>query len=435
MTKDLDLKNIQKIAKIGSDKTDLARRTVTANGIYSSAEDRAMSRKIPQTWNVEIETGGIVTDQQHSGRCWLFASLNLLRHNVERDFKMKDFELSETYNYFFDKLEKANAFLEFVWKYRDEPISSRKNEYFTKPQDDGAYFSTAAKLIDKYGVVPKTVMPESKNTSNSGSLNIILTRILRRGGIKIREISDREKMEIAKSRILADVYRVLSIALGEPPRKFDWSYRDDKKRIHKFSGSPLDFAKKFGLENVAQKYVTLRDVPTLDYGKIYRTKDLWMTAGDCDYEPWLNVELAKIKPLILQQLRDKESVVIYIVSERDATAAHQGVMDLQSYNFANLFDVNFEISRRNRKRSHEDMEDHAVLVVGADAPHGVARWYKVENSWGDKLGNKGFWAMSSAWADEYMTCAVIRRDLLPDEIAKTLEQKPIEIDPWDDYGE
>jgi bleomycin hydrolase len=256
---------------------------------------------------------------------------------------------------------------------------------------------------------------------------------LRRGGIKIREISDLDKMRTEKSKILADVYRVLSITLGEPPQKFNWSYRDNKKRIHKFSGSPLDFAKQFDIANVSQKYVMLRDTPTLDYGKIYCDRDDDVLVGDRG--PWLNIEFAKFRPLILNQLRKKEGVVVYIVSGRDITSTNQGVMDPQAYDFANLFGVNFDISRENRKRSHENTEDHAVLIIGADAPHGVARWYKIENSWGDKIGDKGFWAMSSAWADEYMSGAVIRRDLLPDEIANAINQKPIALDPWGEYGE
>lgn len=430
--KDLDLEKVQHLAATGSQKTDLARRTVTANGIFFSSEDRAFSRYVPQTWNVEIETSS-VTDQKNSGRCWLFASLNLLRHRVEKDFKIKEFELSQTYNYFFDKLEKANVFLELAWKYRNEPISSRHNSCFHSPQEDGGWFSEAAKLVDKYGVVPKNVMPESDNTFNSSNLNLILTRILRLGGLIMRDATDRAAAETAKQKILAEVYRVLSISLGEPPRKFSWSFRNSKKRVHKFTGSPQEFAKQFNLTGIAQQYVYLSDTPTLTYGKVYANKDAWSMAGD--YMPMLNVELAKLTPLILAQLRDKEGVPVAIQSQRDMTRKNQGVMDQRVYDLDNLFGVDFTISRKNRMRSHEDLADHEVLIVGADAPHGAARWYKIENSWGKSVGDDGFWAMSAAWTDEYLHGVTIRRDLLPSEILTALKQKPIMLEPWEIYGE
>lgn len=430
--KEFDLEQIRRVAGTGNKKTELARRTTTANGIFFSAEDRAFSRNIPQTWNVEIETSTI-TDQAGSGCCWLFASLNLLRHRAEKEFDMKDFELSQTYNYFFDKLEKSNAFLERVWLYRKEPISSRKNGMFSHPQSDGGYFSEAANLIDKYGVVPKSVMPESENALRSGNLNRVLNRVLRRGGIKIREINDREAMKVAKENILADIYRILSISLGEPPRNFSWSFRDNKKKLRKFSGSPQDFAKKFNMQGIGEKYVELSDTPTLEYGKIYEDKDAWAMVGE--HFPMLNIEIAKLKPLILAQLREKEGVPAGIESDRDMAAKNQGVMDPKVFDLDNLFDVDFTISRKNRMRSREDIADHEILIVAADAPHGSARWYKVENSWGKSVGEGGFWAMSSAWADQYLQSAVIRRDLLTPEIVEALKQEPIALEPWEFYGE
>lgn len=438
--KDLDLEHIKKAAKANTKKADLARRTTTANGIFFSAEDRAFSRKLPQTWNLTIETSSI-TNQKISGRCWLFASLNHLRHNVERDFKIKTFELSQTYNYFYDKLEKSNVFLELAWKYRGEKLSSRLNGIFSHPQTDGGYWQEAAALVDKYGVVPQSVMPESENASDSRNLNQILDRVLRKGGLKIRDCKNRAQMESLKGAILADVYRILSISLGEPPKNFSWSYessddkKSDKPKIHKFRGTPQEFAKKFGLADLREKYVSLANRPTLKYGKVYAEKDDWAITGD--HVPELNLKTSDLKPLIVKQLREKESVLFTGESRRDMAGKNQGVMDPEVFDVSNLFDVDFTISQKDRARSHEDLSDHEMLIVAADtakrAGEDFARFYKVENSWGKDVGDGGFWVMSDAWVNEYLESVVIRKDLLPENIAAMLTQEPIYIYGWEEW--
>ncbi len=429
-----DAGEIRKIAKINTRKTELARRTTTANGIAFSAEDRAFSRKLPQTWNLEIETSD-VTNQKISGRCWLFASLNHLRHNVEREQKMKNFELSETYNYFYDKLEKANNFLEKVWAFRDEKLSSRHNEIFENPETDGGWWDEAAALVDRYGAVPKSVMPESSNTGDSRNLNTILTRILRRSGLKIRRANSLDAAQKIKRETLADVYRVLSISLGEPPKTFSWSFatgNGKKKKIHRFHGTPQDFARRFGLENLREKYVKLMSFPTLEYGKIYASKFSEALAGERFAA--LNVDVATLKPLIIASLKAKESVPVALESQRDMTAKNQGVMDPRVFDFENLFDVNFDISRRDRAMSGEDVSDHEMLIVGADLGRkrgaDFARFYKVENSWGKDVGDGGFWAMSDAWADEYLESIVVKREILPENLRKKLAQEPILLEGW-----
>ena len=431
--KDFDLDKIKKIAKTGDIRTDLARRTVVANGIYFSSEDRGFSRNLPQTWNLELETSNI-KDQKGAGLCWLFAELNQIRHQVESAKKIKNMDFSETFNFFYDKLEKSNAFLDLVWKFRKSSLSSRENCFiFDHPQGDGGWATLADNLIDKYGLVPQNVMPESENTRMTRNLDNVLTRILRRGGIKIREISSEADFIAQKNEILADVYRVLSISLGEPPKKFSWSYRDDKKKIKKFSGTPKEFANWLGVGKLSKKHVQIQDIPTLEYGKMYQEKHARLMSGE--QLPYLNLPISEIKPLILTQLKRGEGVTADIASSRDMTTKNQGVMDEKVYDLDNLFGVKFDISRKDVVRSHEDLADHDVLIVGADVSRGAAKWYKIENSWGTKVGNDGFWAMSDSWADEHLSGVVLNSEYLPENIKKMLDDEPISLEWWEEYGE
>lgn len=422
---------ITKLRKsVDNPKTRLATRAATTNGIDKASENNALSRDLPAEFSLEIETSS-VTNQKKSGRCWLFATLNQIRHQIEKDLKIERVELSETYNYFFDKLEKANRFCELVIRFAKDPIDSRENcDIFDDLQHEGGFRSHAANLIKKYGVVPIEIMPESKNTEDSWRLNSVINRRLRRGGVELREACAKKlspaKLHEIKNEILHDIYKILVVSLGQPPTNFTWQYRDKDKKFHRHANlTPQTFREKFVADEMLD-YVEICNSPAVEFGKLYGWRDNDNIAGQHSY--FANVEIDVIEKLILKQLKVGTGVPFYAMACRDMPES--GYMSPDAYDFANLFDVSFVASKADRIRSYENLPNHAMVITGVNIVDAAATAYKVENSWGEEKGRKGFYTMSRDWARENLWGVVIRRDLLPVSIAKIFDQEPIILEPW-----
>jgi bleomycin hydrolase len=445
MQEPLSLDQVAQFAKIQpTAKLALAQRAATTNGIAKAAETNP-SANLPRTFSLEIETSSI-TDQKQSGRCWLFAPLNMLRHEIEKSHKIEMVELSQTYNYFYDKLEKANMFLETVIKFAGEPLSSRANVWFwSMPQNDGGWSIDALHLIKKYGVVPKSVMPDSFNAENSEMLNQVLNRVLRKNGLVIRaqlrgKIADDKTIEkfgsaeLAAARKiktagLAEVYQILTVSLGTPPREFSWNYRDKKKKFAKFSGTPQDFRAQF-LPDPALDLVEVANSPVHKFDQVYRWRD--MGANLDQPLDLLNQPLETLKKLAIKQLRAGYGVIFYAASRQSMNKAGWAAPEIWDLN--NLFDVDFDLSRADRLSAREEVADHAMLITGVDLDQNKPTAWKVENSWGDEVGDKGYWTMSDRWFNENVTGVLIRRDLLSEKLRDELKQTPIELAPWSPFA-
>ena len=246
--------NVQVAAFSKSLQKDLSykvlQRAVTTNGIYAASENNFLSRDNTTVFSDEIETSS-VTNQESSGRCWLFAELNVIRHQIVKDHDMEDLELSQSYSYFWDKLEKSNMFFESIIATANSSLDDRYVARLMEwPQGDGGWWEYAVDVIEKYGIVPKHVMPESVTTKKSGQLNVLLDKKLRKGGLELRQMveqkSDSGAIQKRKNELLAEVYRFLTVALGTPPETFTFSYKDKKKKLHRdVDITPLAFLKKY----------------------------------------------------------------------------------------------------------------------------------------------------------------------------------------------
>lgn len=413
-------------------------RGVVKNGIRASAENIQTHVENTPVFSIDLATGK-VANQKQSGRCWMFAALNTFRHKLLTTFQLKDFELSQNYTFFWDKYEKANYFYENILNTAEQPATSREVAFLLQtPQQDGGQWDMIVSLFQKYGVVPKSVMPESSNSSNSRDLNNYLNKLLRKHAVLLRQMvaeeATEEEIQANREAMLQEVYNLLAISLGTPPTEFDFEYRDEEKNYHLDQGlTPQSFyAKYVGVD--LDEYVSIINAPTEDkpFMKSY-TVDMLGNVVDGKQVKYLNLEMDDFKDLAVKQLEQGESVWFGCDVGQSSTR-DSGIMALDAYDVEDLFDVDLTMTKAERLDYGESLMTHAMVLTGVDLIDGQAKKWKVENSWGEKVGDKGFFVMSDAWMDEYTYQIVVRKEFLTSEQLAAFEAEPIVLAPWDPMG-
>ncbi|BAK22206.1 aminopeptidase C [Melissococcus plutonius] len=425
-------------AFLKNNKQMAVQRSVVKNGILASAENQMAYSENTPVFSIDLSTGK-VANQKQSGRCWMFAALNTFRHKILNGFKLKDFELSQNYTFFWDKYEKANYFYENIIATVGKPLTSREVSFLlATPQQDGGQWDMIVSLFQKYGVVPKSAMPEASNSSNSSSLNEYLNKKLRKDAAILRGmITDghpEEEVQKAKEDMLKGIYNLLAISLGTPPETFDFEYRDDDKNYYIDQNlTPQKFYEKYlGVD--LNNYVSVINAPTTDkpFNQTYTVDMLGNVVGGKQVK-YLNVEMPILKKLAKAQLEQGESVWFGCDVGQSSTR-DTGIMALDVFDTNDLFDNDFTMTKAERLDYGESLMTHAMVLTGVDVIDGQTKKWKVENSWGEKVGNKGFFVMSDAWMDQYTYQIVVRKDLLSLELQKAWEQKPTVLAPWDPMG-
>ena len=414
-------------------------RAVTKNGILSVSADYRSEVTMDRVFSIDIDTGK-VADQKRSGRCWMFAALNTMRHSMRENLHMKDdFELSQNYTFFWDKLEKSNYFLENVLQTAELPTSDRKVAWLMQtPQQDGGQWDMLVALIQKYGVVPQTVMPETFNSSNSTEINKQLNLKLRKDAVELRELVAANKSDAdiqkAKEKMLNEIYRMLAYTFGEPPASFDFEYRDTDNNYHRIENiTPQEFFKKYVGWNL-DDYVSIINAPTADkpFNHMYTVEMLGNVLGGRQVRH-LNLDMQTFRKVAIEQLKHGESVWFGsdVGQESDRK---KGIMDTNLYHQDELFDVDFSMSKAERLDYGESMMTHAMVLTGVDLVDGQPTKWKVENSWGDKVGEKGFFVMSDDWMEEFCYQIVVNKKYLPKDLQEILKEEPTVLAPWDPMG-
>ena len=414
-------------------------RAVTKNGILSVSADYRSEVAMDRVFSIDIDTGK-VADQKRSGRCWMFAALNTMRHSMREKLHMKDdFELSQNYTFFWDKLEKSNYFLENVLQTAELPTSDRKVAWLMQmPQQDGGQWDMLVALIQKYGVVPQTVMPETFNSSNSTEINKQLNLKLRKDAVELRELVAANKSDAdiqkAKEKMLNEIYRMLAYTFGEPPASFDFEYRDTDNNYHRIENiTPQEFFKKYVGWNL-DDYVSIINAPTADkpFNHMYTVEMLGNVLGGRQVRH-LNLDMQTFRKVAIEQLKHGESVWFGsdVGQESDRK---KGIMDTNLYHQDELFDVDFSMSKAERLDYGESMMTHAMVLTGVDLVDDQPTKWKVENSWGDKVGEKGFFVMSDDWMEEFCYQIVVNKKYLPKDLQEILKEEPTVLAPWDPMG-
>lgn len=413
-------------------------RGVVKNGIRASAENVQTHVENTPVFSIDLATGK-VANQKQSGRCWMFAALNTFRHKLLTTFQLKDFELSQNYTFFWDKYEKANYFYENILATAEQPTASREVAFLMQtPQQDGGQWDMIVSLFQKYGVVPKAVMPESSSSSNSRDLNNYLNKLLRKHAVLLRQMvaeeATAEEIQANREAMLQEVYNLLAISLGTPPEVFDFEYRDEEKNYHLDQElTPQSFYEKYVGVNL-EDYVSIINAPTADkpFMRSY-TVDMLGNVVDGKQVKYLNLEMEDFKALAVKQLEQGESVWFGCDVGQSSTR-DSGIMALDAYDVEDLFDVDLTMTKAERLDYGESMMTHAMVLTGVDIINEQVKKWKVENSWGEKVGDKGFFVMSDEWMDEYTYQIVVRKEFLTPEQLSAFEAEPTVLAPWDPMG-
>ncbi|MEE8575963.1 MAG: C1 family peptidase [candidate division Zixibacteria bacterium] len=411
---------------------------VTVTTINKLALNRAVVTGIDNSFSCKLDDWA-VTNQKNSGRCWMFAGTNLLRVGAMKKMNLKEFEFSQSYVFFWDKIERANYFLESIIDTADRPDGDRTVDFLlSSPISDGGQWNMFISLIRKHGLVPKTAMPESESSSNSSVMNKFLKAKLREGAKRLRDMRAKgasvEKLRKAKHDILAVIYRILSIHVGTPPERFDWQWRDKDKEFHRDGElTPQEFAERYVTLDLDEYVCLVHDPrPSSPFGRTFTVAYLGNVVGS---EPvkYLNVDINTMKKVAMRILLDGEPVW-FGCDCGPQMARDIGLWDAHLFDYEGVYDTQFTLNKAARLIYHQSRMNHAMLFTGVDVVDGQPRRWRVENSWSDKSGKKGFFIMDDSWFDDYMFEIAARKSYLSEELQKALELEPIVLPPWDPMG-
>ncbi|QTM98730.1 aminopeptidase [Sediminibacillus dalangtanensis] len=440
MTKKIDKDMVEAFSNslYNDPQNQVIKDAIMKNGIQASIQNNDSVVAMNHVFSEEIKTGK-VTNQKQSGRCWMFAALNTFTHKLNDLFNLKDFELSQNYTNFWDKFEKANYFLENILDTVEEPLDGRLVSWLLDtPQQDGGQWDMFVSLIDKYGVVPKQVMPETFHSSNSSQLNQLLDASLRKDAVELRRLHGEGKPEAelqqVKEGMLSNIYTLLVYALGEPPETFDFEFRDEDHGFHREEGiTPHAFFEKYVGINL-HDYVSVINAPTEDkpYGKTYTVSRLGNVIDGTSIK-YLNVDMKTLKELAVKQIKDNESVWFGCDVGQDSNRK-EGIMDTALFDYEQAFGFSPGMSKAERLDFKDGLLTHAMVLTGVNLVDNKPNRWKVENSWGEKVGDKGYFVMSDEWMNEYTYQVVVHKKYLSEELKQAWDQEPVVLKPWDPMG-
>jgi bleomycin hydrolase len=406
---------------------------VSNNQIQNLVLNREFLNRHNDFFSNKIETKGI-TDQKSSGRCWLFAGLNFLRQRVIKKYKLDDFEFSQSYLFFWDKMEKANFFLEYVIHNIDRDPNDREfSEVIDGVVGDGGYWQWVAELIGKYGVVPQSAMPETYNSSNSWPMTGILREALRTAAAGMRKMykggADSLTLRDEKFNVLKDVYKILVLNLSEPPRDFIWRYEDkDGKVSEGRTFTPQSFFKDVVGINL-REYVSLMDYAGKEYNKLYQL-DLVRNVYDAPDPVSANLPMSEIKKFIQRSVLDNEPVW-YACDIGKETYGEKGILSSRIYDYLKIYPMDQVMSKAERIQYLQSASNHAMVITAVDILDGKPVKWLVENSHGKEAGHDGYYTMYDDWLEDYSYEAIINVKYLTPEIKAIFQQKPIHLPLWD----
>ena len=417
----------------------MAMNAAVSCGICASSRNYVTEREIPHEFSVSLEQGA-VTNQKRSGRCWMFAALNCMRFQVIKKQNLEDFELSQSYPLFYDKLEKANYFLESILDTLDEPTDGRLIAHLlAAPLNDGGQWDMLCSIVEKYGLVPKTAMPESVSSSATQEMVSYMTEKLREYACVLRKGhkagKSMEQLKKEKEAMMETVYRMLCISLGKPPKTFTFEYRDKDGNFHREENlTPKAFYEKYvGLR--LDDYVSVINAPTEDK-PFYRSYTVQYLGNVKEGRPvkYVNLPIEEMKQAAIAQLKDGEPVWFGCdVGKRSFRDG--GLMDTGIYDVETLFDTDFPMTKAERLEYGQSLMTHAMVFQGVNLDeNGRPDRWRVENSWGEEAGKKGYFVMSDRWFDEYNYQVVVNKKYLSSKALEAYEKEPVRLNPWDPMG-
>ena len=414
----------------------VAQNAVTNVQLPDLTLNRDLVQDIDDSFSTKLDDWK-VTAQMRSGRCWLFATLNLLRVGAMKKMKLKNFEFSQAHIHFWDKFERANHLLEAIIETSDRPVDDRTIHFLlSDPIGDGGQWNMAMNLIRKHGLVPKSAYPESDSSSATRWMNAELKNILRSSACEIRAIVDGggsvEEAREHKEKRIADIWNMLCIHLGTPPKTFNWQWRDKDDEFHRNGRmTPQQFAAEFD-DIDWEDYVCIVNDPRNEYYQTYTIDFLQNVAGGPPVV-YLNVPNKEMKAITQKLLEDGMPVWMGcdVGKEMDRK---RGLWDADLFDVEGLYGIEYGMDKADRLRHNQTMMTHAMLFTGVDVVNGRPRRWRVENSWGDKTGQKGYYTMNDSWYDQYMFEIAAPTSYLNEKMQAGLEAEPVVLPAWDPMG-
>ncbi len=416
--------------------TKALRNAVRSNkSLKTLALNPDVVNNVDHTFKYKVEGNNTISNQRQSGRCWMFTSMNVLRPSVVEQYNLSEFEFSYNYSFFWDLFEKSNLFLENMISTAKADMDDRELVTFLKsPVDDGGVWNHFYNVGKKYGVVPADVMPETVHSNNTSAMRSVINERLRKGGYDIRMAakSGKEAMNAIKMETLKDIYRVLSLCLGEPPVSFDWKYTDKDGNVQIVKGlTPSKFyADIIPADYNEDTYIMVMNDPTRPYYKVYEIKNYRNTIEGINWK-YLNLPNEDIKEAALKSIKNNEPM--YTSSDVGKEFNREkGILAMDMYNVEELLGIDLSMDKKARILTRQSGSAHAMLLVACDTDENdkPVKW-EFENSWGVDRGHEGYLTFTDEWFDNYIFRVVIKKEYLDKDALKALNGKFIDLPVWD----
>lgn len=411
------------------------RNALAANSINSLAVTANNQANNDTHFSNKVKSIGI-TNQESSGRCWLFTGLNIMRAKAIAKYDLGDFQFSQSYCFFYDQLEKANLFLQATIDNANKGMDDKTVEWlFKNPLSDGGQFTGVQDIVTKYGLVPAEVMTESFSANNTSKMSAIISTKLREYGLELRNAyaSKESKASIEKRKVemLKTIYHILAICLGEPPVQFSWTRTNSKGEPQETKTyTPTEFYNEMVGIDLKESYVMLMNDPTRDYYKLY-TIDLDRHSYDGENWTFVNLPIEEIKQAAIKSIKDS-TMMYFSCDVGKCYNSKSGILSTDNFDYESLFSTTFGMNKADRIRTFESASSHAMTLMAVDLDEqGKPTKWMVENSWGANKGYHGHLIMTDKWFEEYMFRLVVDKRYATKEILDVLNQKPIKLPAWD----
>ncbi len=416
------------------DVSRIVRNALTDRDLETIASVFEAKNGNPNIFSVEIETMP-VTNQMSSGRCWIFSTLNVLRELIAKKYDIASFELSQNYVAFYDKLEKCNWFMNCVIAEDDHALDDRTMQWLLDNGiSDGGQWDMAVSLIKKYGICPKEAMKETYSSSHTARMNSLLNQRLRRFALDVRKTDIASAKEALRADTLAECYRVIADCFGMPPETFSFEYRTKKKEFHAEHGiTPQQFYKTWLGEDL-DAYAVIINAPTKDkpYHKMYSVKYIGNVVNGNEIR-YLNLPIEEFKEAVIRQLKAGSPVWFGCDCSKDGNRK-SGLWDDKAYDYEHTFGIDLSMTKAEMLDARHSAMNHAMVFTGVNLVDGKPNRWKIENSWGDEKGNKGYYICSDSWFDKYVYEASVKKDYMTAKQKKALSGKVTVLEPWDPFG-
>ena len=410
----------------------IARRALNKTKISDLSIKSEQTEYTRNAFSIDLKTLP-VTNQKRSGRCWIFAGCNVIREKIAQKYNLKDFELSQNYIAFYDKLEKCNYLLEKIISLKDREKDDRTLDYLLSTGiQDGGQWDLFVNVVNKYGLVPKSAFPETFQSSNTAEIDKLLNKYIRKFAYDIR--NTKVDIQAEKDEYIKNIYKILCSSFGVPPKEFSFEYVDKDKNYHIIKDlTPLKFYKEIVPIDL-NDYVSIINSPTDDipFNKVY-TVDFLGNVLEGNEIIYLNLEIERLKELAISQLKEGETVWFGSDCGKEADREN-GIWDDKTFDIDTLFQINSEMSKCAMLDTRESAMNHAMVITGVNLDENKPTKWKIENSWGDDVANKGYYTATDTWFSKFVYQIVVNKKYLTEKEQEILKEEKIRLKPWDPMG-